>query len=333
MFLREIKYSTGSKIVTSEEVAEWCGLELEFITEKIGVKKRFFLGEDEDLVSLSLQSCQKLLDGAESLSPEMVQLLVLVTQNNDYNLPHASAVLQSKLSLPIETICFDVSLGCSGYVYALAITKNIMQGEGLRNAILVTCDPYSRIIAPKDRNTAALFSDAAAATWLSSDGDGKLGKMDYGTDGSKASALEALSQSNLNNFCLTQKKPDQANIGAGDLRLKMNGNAIFNFMMNRIPISIHKCLEKNNLQIEQIDHFLFHQASKFLLDRLIDKMRIDRNKVICNIDSIGNTVSSSIPIALAQLQKKENLEGKRVLISGFGVGLSWATNVIFFRGK
>lgn len=310
-------------------IAEWTGADLSFVVDKIGIASRAFLADNETLVSLSQQACNVLFIRNPELKRENVRLLVLVTQNPDYKLPHSSAVLQTALSLPVDTACFDINLGCSGYVYALTIVKALMIAEGITDAVLVTCDPYSKIMGKSDRDTVTVFGDAATATWLSSEVGGEIGRLDFGTDG--AGAHHLMVKAGGGAFPVASLWGEkQKEIRPEDYRLTMNGRAIFNFMMQRIPNSVASCLKKNGLALSDVHLFVFHQASKFMVENLGKRLGLDAAKVPCDIRDIGNTVSSSIPVLLSRMLDADGLDGKSVLVSGFGVGLSWATNVIRF---
>lgn len=329
MKVRDIAVAIPAHRVSSDTLAAWVQMDRAFITDKIGVESRAFLREEENLLDLAMVACQQLWERNPALSSRQVELLMVVTQNPDFKLPHSSALLQKALALDNNTACFDVNLGCSGYVYALSIAKGFMAAEGIADGIVVTCDPYSKIMGPTDRDTLPLFGDAATATWLSRETGGELGRLDYGTDGGGANHLivkaggSAYPVSNL-------WKDAGLQYPLADFRLHMNGRAIFNFMMERVPVSVKNCLVKNDLQISDIDYFVFHQASKFLLEQLGKRMNLPPAKVPCNLREVGNTVSSSIPLLLSQMMDQRLLHQKNVLISGFGVGLSWATNIIRF---
>jgi 3-oxoacyl-[acyl-carrier-protein] synthase-3 len=266
------------------------------------------------------------------LARDKVGLLIVVTQNPAYKLPHSSAILQNKLALSVNTACFDINLGCSGYVYALSVAKAFMITENIDDAIVVTCDPYSKIMDKSDYETISVFGDAATATWLSVAKGAVIGKLDYGTDGAGAQHLMVKAGGSS-----TPHKGiwhDNQNMeSADDFHVKMNGRAIFNFMMKRVPSSVEACLQKNNLSISAIDYFFFHQASLYLLDNLRVKMNLPADKVPIEMKNCGNTVSSSIPILIHDFMLRGLLTNQTCLISGFGVGLSWATNIISFGGE
>jgi 3-oxoacyl-[acyl-carrier-protein] synthase-3 len=328
MKLRAVAAAVPDRRVSAEEIAAWTGGEAAFIADKIGIRSRAFLGPGETGVSLAQRACDRLFAENPELQRDRVGLLIMVTQNPDYRLPHSSALLQAALGLGTQTACFDLGLGCSGYVYGLTVAKGFMAAEGITDGLLVTCDPYSKIMARTDRDTVSVFGDAATATWLSAESGGTLGLGDHGTDGGGAQHLTVRGGGSA---CPVSELWEEGPAGGEPLRLHMNGRAIFNFMMERVPQSVTRCLARNGLAPGDVDHFVFHQASKFLLDNLRSRLRLDPDKVPCEIADVGNTVSSSIPLALSRLKCYRGSGTTTVLVSGFGVGLSWATNIIRFR--
>ena len=329
MRLRRIAYAVPTQRFSSDEVASWAALDPTFVREKIGIESRAFLRPDESPLTLAVRACENLFASTPELARERIRLVLLVTQNPDFKLPHSSALLQHALTLPQDTACFDVNLGCSGYVYALSVAKGFMATEDINDALVVTCDTYSRIMGRSDRDTIALFGDAASATWLSADSGAQIGKLDFGTDGAGAENLIVHAGGAARPLSSVHREslPD---VPERDYRLTMNGRGIFNFMMERIPTSIDRCLQKNDVSREAIDYFVLHQASRFLLDNIRKKLGLAADRVPSNLRDLGNTVSSSVPILLADLAARNALAGRLVLVSGFGVGLSWASNVIQF---
>jgi 3-oxoacyl-[acyl-carrier-protein] synthase-3 len=330
MKLRAIGYALPERTVASDEIARWSGLEGKFIAEKIGIASRRFLAETETPVSLAKRACEDLVRRAPALDLRKVGLLVLVTQNPDYQIPHSSALLQHALGLENGTGCFDINLGCSGYVYALSAVKGLMLSEGISDALLVTCDPYSRIMGRADRDTIALFGDAATASWLSAEKGAEIGRLDWGTDGAGAEHLMVPRGGSARPLSYIDKESPEVGDPA-ELRLHMNGRGIFNFMIQRLPGTLKACLEKNGLKDEAVDYYVLHQASRFMLQTLATRLGIPAEKVPTNLERVGNTVSSSIPLLLAELGERGALRGKTALVSGFGVGLSWASNILKFE--
>ena len=329
MYLKAISSVLPEWRVDNETISEWSGLEAATILDKLGVVGRRFLTHEETTSGLSAQAVEKLLQDNAGLSKEHIDLLVVVTQNPDYKLPHVSALLQDTLGLESTIAAFDINLGCSGYVYALSAVKGMMLAEGMKNAVLVTCDPYSKIMARDNRDVIGLFGDGATASWISSQEGGGIGFGDYGTDGSGAEHLIVKS----GGATLPNGHIDGTSVAVpseSEGHLHMNGRAIFNFMMTGVPETVGRCLERNSLTREDIDLFVFHQANAFMLKGVAKKMGLPLNKVPIHMEERGNTVSSTIPFVLGDFLADRKLAGKKILVCGFGVGLSWATNVISF---
>ena len=239
-----------------------------------------------------------------SLDLEDVECCIVVTQNPDMNIPHTSAIVHGALGLTERCACFDISLGCSGYVYSLSIVTAFMQANGMSKGLLFTADPYSDIIDENDKNTALIFGDGATVSLLQSDQPGLVALgFDFGSKGA-----------------------DYKNL-ISDGKLFMNGRAVFNFTASTVPVSIRALLEKLNLTKEQIDAWYLHQGSKYIIDTISTRLGLDRDKVVFDMYEYGNTVSSSIPLLLSSDLHKIQ-KGQKIGISGFGVGLSWASAIL-----
>ncbi len=291
MHLRAIASAQPDWVVDNPTIAEWSGLTADFIGEKIGVRRRAFLRHDRGGVALARQACERLFNENPALDRSRVGLVVFVTQNPDYKLPHNSALLQDALKLPNHTAAFDINLGCSGYVYALSVAKGMMASEDIAEAIIVTCDPYSKIMDRANRDVIGLFGDAATATWLSSADGGRIGRGDYGTDGAGCQHLIVRSGGAVEPLTHLDGAP-RAETATGGKHLHMNGRAIFNFMMSRVPATVDECLRRNALERSDVDYFVFHQASAFLLATLAERMKLPKAKVPVALADRGNTVSS-----------------------------------------
>ncbi|HOW56527.1 MAG TPA: ketoacyl-ACP synthase III [Smithellaceae bacterium] len=332
MNIRDIAIALPAQRLDNKTIARWTDGDEDFIKNKIGVESRAFLREDESMIDLSLQACEKLFEQNRDLARDQIGLLIVVTQNPAYKIPHSSAILQNKLELSVNTACFDINLGCSGYVYALSVARALMLAEKIEEAVVVTCDPYSKIMGKADYETCSVFGDAATATRLSASRGAVIGRMDCGTDGAGAHHLMAKAGGSVTPHTGIWHA-NQAAAEQDDYHVQMNGRAIFNFMMKRVPSSVEACLQENGLSLDNIDYFFFHQASRYLIENLRDKMNLPPDKVPIEMENTGNTVSSSIPILIHNFMLSGLMQNKICLICGFGVGLSWATNIIFFGGK
>jgi len=298
--IKKVSAYCPSDFIDNVSQAEAFDSTKEFIVDKIGMLRLSRKSRKDDTTDLAKKAVD-LLSSEVGFSLHNIECLVLVTQNPDsQGLPHSSAVLHSKLGLNPSCAVFDVSLGCSGYVHGLSIIKSFMENNELSNGLLVTSDPYSKIINPLDRDTAMLFGDGASATWLSNkEPVWDIGSFDFGIDSSQ---YEALSVQN-------------------DGSLFMNGRTVFNFAAQQIPASIHRVLAKSRISIDEIDLVLLHQGSKYIVETLAKRIKSE-GKTPFQAKNIGNTVSSSIPILFSGIQIDQE---KNILLSGFGVGLSWAT--------
>jgi len=276
----------------------------DFIENKVGIVS-VARKEPQQLSSdLCVFAYQDLQEKEESLDDNEIDFLCVCTQNEDYQLPQTSAIVQAKLGLSTQVAAFDISLGCSGYVYALHISKDFMEANGLERGLLFTSDPYSDIVDPNDKNTDLIFGDAATVTLLSNDPKFEIGKGAFVTDGY---AYEKL-------------------IKRKDEYLYMDGRGIFNFVMRSTPGVVESCLQKNDAVKEDVDIFIFHQASKYVIENLARRMKIAEDKVPFTIAEYGNTVSSSIPIIFERYL--EMTSEQKIIICGFGVGLSLAASLV-----
>lgn len=273
----------------------------EFIKEKIGFQSLSKSLDDEKTSTMCLKAFEKIKNKIDLTT---IDCLVLISQNPDVKIPHTSAILHNKLNLSSNCACFDIGLGCSGYVYGLSIILSFMQNNGLRNGLLFTCDPYRKIIDNNDKNTSLLFGDGASVSYISKDYKYKAKSFKFGTNGSKYENI----------FC----KKDT---------LFMNGRGVFEFSATTIPKHILDFLEEEKISIDNIDRFILHQGSKYIIDTIRQRLKIGKEKIPFKANLYGNTVSSSIPILLEnEFQSKECYNN--ILISGFGTGLSWASAIL-----
>jgi len=266
----------------------------------------------------------------ETFDKEKIDMLILCTQSPDYFLPTTACVLQERLSLRTDIGAFDFNLGCSGYIYGLAMAKSFINTNIAKNVLLITAETYTKHINPNDLANRTIFGDAAAATIIDQSDSEHIFEFVLGTDGKGKDNLI------VPNGCFRNKyeiNPAIKVTNAGDKYtdndLFMNGPEIFNFTIEKVPVVVNKCLEKNFLTIDDIDYFVFHQANKFMIEYLRKKIRIPKEKFYNNLLETGNTVSSTIPIAISDLIKNKVIaKGSKVLLCGFGVGYSWGAVII-----
>lgn len=300
--IEEISSYIPEQRISNYTKKEKFGIDDNFIEEKIGIKHVAVKNSHAETSSLCIRAFEN-LKHKTGLKTDDIQTIVVVTQNPDMNIPHTSAIVHGMLGLPESCSCFDISLGCSGFVHGLSVIQSFMLTNNLNKGVFFTADPYSKVVETDDKNTSLLFGDAATATLISDKPLYKSGIFTFGTSGKEYKEL-----------CCNNGK------------LHMNGRAVFNFSVRNIPLDIRKVVEQNQITMESIDRFVFHQGSKYMIDTIISRLGLDKNKVPFDIYDYGNTISSSIPIIL----EKEimNADNKYIVISGFGVGLSWSSGLL-----
>lgn len=316
----------------AQEYKDWS---VEKIFEKTGISSRWIADSDECASDLGLIAAQKIF-ALGDCAPADIDFLLFCTQAPDYFLPATACILQDRLGLKTTCGALDFNLGCSGFVYGLALAKALIETGNANHVLLITAETYSKFIHPQDRSVRTIFGDGAAATLISvsSSADNILGPFVFGTDGRGANKLMVPA----GGYRL-RPGPETAIVsedGSGNFRsaqnLYMDGPEIFNFTLKVIPGVVSQLLEKSRMHLEDVDYFVFHQANKFMLEQLRKKIKIPADKFCINMESYGNTVSATIPmaleIALAQGQIKP---GDRVMLVGFGVGYSWAAAMVKIR--
>lgn len=274
------------------------------IFAKTGIAQRH-ISQNDTAIDLAEQAAEALIEKSD-VERDRVDFLLLCTQSSEYKLPSSACLLQNRLGIPTTAGALAFDHGCSGYIYGLSIAKGLIKGGMAKNVLLVTTETYSKYIAPEDKSTRTIFGDGAAATFIDVEMANKIGEFSFGTDGSGAEKLIVR-----------------------DGRLFMDGPEIFNFTLDIVPKTMEDVLAKNQLTRDDIDLFVFHQANKFMLDTIRKVNSLPREKFYVNLENTGNTVSSTIPIALKQLDDAGMLKpGMKVMLMGFGVGLSWGATVI-----
>ena len=326
-FIKYVAYCLPEKVVTNEAIVndfpEWS---VEKITEKVGVNQRHVAAEDETATDLAEKAAIKLI-AENNIDKDIIDFVILCTQSPDYFLPTSACLLQTRLGLRQDIGAFDFNLGCSGYVYGLSIAKGLIAGGIAENVLLLTAETYNKYLHPKDKGNRTIFGDAASATLVSVDGEAEVLDFALGTNGKGANNLivkSGASRMPENQNDLTFDK--NGNPVSSDY-LFMNGAQIFAFTQRNVPKVINEVLEKNNLAKEDIDMFVLHQANRYMLDFLRNKMDIPEDKFYIFMEDVGNTVSNSIPLCLVEARKENRLKGN-VLLCGFGVGYSWGAVIL-----
>ncbi len=298
------------------------------LLDKIGVNERRIASNNEFVSDLAVNAGNKLFDEYD-ISPMEVDFLILCTQTPDYFLPTTACLVQQRLGLKTNCGAFDINLGCSGFIYALSVAASLIHSKTISNLLLINADTYTRLIHPKDKSTRPIFGDGASAVFIKYTKNSKIKKFVFGTDGNGADNLIVRSSAMKNRINQLSENIDRFGNTVSDSNLYMNGPEIFKFTMDMVPKLVNETLCKNNILIDNIDYFVFHQASKYLLENIREKIGISDDKFCIKIEEVGNTVSATIPIAL-KIAEKDGLlkKGMSILIAGFGVGYSWGATVI-----
>lgn len=304
------------------------------IYEKTGIRERHIASSDETASDMALQAAKSLfLQGI--VKPEDVDFLILCTQAPDYVLPTTACILQDRLGLSKTSGALDINLGCSGFVYGLSLARGLIESGDAKCVLLLTADTYSKYINAGDKSVRTLFGDAAAATAIvAGPGEvGSIGPFIFGTDGGGAKNLIVET-----GMCRVPKSPltsMEKSDSSGNIRsrnnLYMNGADVMAFSLKEVPRAIEALLKKASEKRENINLFVLHQANKFMIDALRKKIGVSEDRMPIMIEDCGNTVSSSIPIALHKLRAKGVLKnGQKLVLVGFGVGYSWAACLVNF---
>jgi 3-oxoacyl-[acyl-carrier-protein] synthase-3 len=312
------------RLVTNEALSaiftEWTP---DAIFQKTGIRQRHAVEPNQCASDLAVKAAEKLLAGRDRNSFDFV---LFCTQTPDFPLPTTACLLQQRLGLPQRCGALDFNLGCSGYIYGLALGKSLLEARLAENLLLLNADTYTRLLDPQDRSTRPIFGDAGAATLLSRASNHRLHSFVFGTDGSGAEQLIV----RAGGLRVQEAAPSEP--AAADSRpakrpecLFMNGPEIFNFTLKVVPQLIKDILARAQLQPEQIDLFVFHQANAYMLEHLRRKLKIPQARFELCLEDCGNTVSVTIPLALERALKAGRIRpGMKILLAGFGVGLSWA---------
>jgi 3-oxoacyl-[acyl-carrier-protein] synthase III len=332
-YIKAISYYLPPNILSNEalneEFPEWS---VEKISAKTGIFNRHIAAGDMFSSDMGVLAAEQLFRD-HNILPDSIDFILFCTQSPDYFLPTTACIIQDRLKIPTSAGAFDYNLGCSGYVYGLGIAKGLISGGIAKNILLITAETYSKFIHPQDKSNKTIFGDAAAATLISADnGFAEIGNFDLGTDGRGAENLMV----KRGGMKYPKTKEDELRFDEfgnshDENSLFMNGAEIFTFTLENVPVLVNNVLAKNNLQHADIDLFVFHQANKFMLNQLRKKLKIPEDKFYLFLENCGNTVCSTIPIALEEALKSGSIKkNAKVLLAGFGVGYSWGGTILTF---
>lgn len=330
-YVKAINYYLPETVVSNEDlVREFPEWNVEKIASKVGINRRYITANDETATDMAIAAAKKLFED-NTVNKEDIDFILFCTQSPDYILPTSACLIQHQLGLSSQCGALDFNLGCSGYIYGLALAKGLICGGIARNVLLLTGETYSKHLHPKDKSNRTIFGDAATATIVCiEEGIAEILDFSLGTNGAGGNNLII-----KNGGCRFPEKAndlvfDDNNNPISSDYLYMNGSEIFNFTIDVVPSLTEDILVKNTLKQDDISLFVFHQANKYMLNFLRKKLKISEERFYYFMSEVGNTVSSTVPIALTEAYKENRLHGK-IMIGGFGVGYSWGGTILNFE--
>lgn len=330
-YIKAISYYLPERVVTNEELLkefpEWS---VDKVASKVGVNSRHIAATEETAGDMAEKAARKLFQ-EHNINSKDIDFIMLCTQSPDYFLPSTACVLQHKLGIPTSAGAFDYNLGCSGCVYGIAMANSFVKSGLAKNVLVLTAETYQKYLHPTDKSNRSIFGDGASACLISTDGIAEIGECVLGTDGSGYENLIVKTGAARHKERTGNVTIDEDGHERYDDYLYMNGSAIFNFTLDVVPAMMAQVLERNCMVKDDVDYYVFHQANKFMLNTFRKVCAIPKDKFYVNLGDTGNTVSSTVMIAL-----KENIDsgtiksGMKVMVAGFGVGLSWGGCILRF---
>jgi 3-oxoacyl-[acyl-carrier-protein] synthase III len=329
--IKAIEYHVPESVLTNAELAsqypEWTAARIE---KKLGIVTRHIAAENETASDLGVKAAERLFASGACQSSD-IDYLLFCTQSPDYILPTSACVMQDRLGIPQTAGALDFNLGCSGYIYGLSLAKGLVETDQAKNVLLITADTYSKMLHAQDKSVRTVFGDGAAATLIQiTPGNlSGIGPFVMGTDGRGAGNLIVEAGAFRKRQATRAPGVDENGNPRAESCLYMNGGEIFTFTLEIVPKVVNDLLSKAGLSMADVDLFVFHQANKYMLDFLQKKCGIPESKFFICMREFGNTVSSTIPIALKHATKEGKLQrGTRVMLVGFGVGYSWGATLV-----
>ena len=331
VYIKGISYYLPERVITNEELLqefpEWS---VDKVAAKVGVNSRHLAAADETAGDMAEKAARRLFE-EYNINPQTIDFVMLCTQSPDHFLPSTACILQHRLGILTSAGAFDYNLGCSGCIYGMVMAKGLIDSGIAKNVLVLTAETYQKYLHPSDKSNRSIFGDGAAACLISTEGIAEIGQFSLGTDGRGAESLIVKSGA------ARQKQPtgnvveDEDGHQRFDDYLYMNGSAIFNFTLEAVPVMMKEILEKNQIERDGVDYFVFHQANKFMLNTIRKVCVLPKDKFYVNLEETGNTVSSTVLIALKDCLDKGTIQpGMKVMITGFGVGLSWGGTILSF---
>lgn len=330
-YIKAISYYLPKHVVTNEDlVEEFPEWSVDKVAQKVGVNNRHLADIDETAGDMAEKAARRLFS-EYNIDPRDIDFLLFCTQSPDYFLPSTACILQDRLGISTSAGAFDYDLGCSGCIYGMAVAKGLLAAGIAKNVLLLTAETYNKYLHPSDKSNRSIFGDGAAACLISTDGFAEIGTFVLGTDGSGADKLIVRTGAARTPEPTGESSIDDEGHRRFDDYLYMDGGGIFNFTLNAVPSMIKDLLDKSGMTKDDIDFFVFHQANKFMLNTIRKVCQLPKDKFYINLSESGNTVSSTIFIGLKDCLSNQTIKpDMKVMIAGFGVGLSWGGVILQF---
>jgi len=329
--IQHISYCLSSNVITNDDLLkDFPEFTTKDIVKRTGVKTRYNTSENILGSDLAIEAAEKLFDES-SFTKEEVEFIIYCSGGHDYIAPMNICIVQEKLGLRNDIGAVDLPAGCSAFTNAIGVAKALVESGQSRNVLLLFGETPSLVSHPKDFALRTLFSDAGAAVWIAQSDQNHIGQVIYGVDGKGVKHLlveRSSLRGPIDQSWLTENK-DVGGMPRG--QMKMDGIEILSFSLKEVPKLVENILIKNKLLKEDIDLFVFHQASNIILKSIQRKLRIEEEKMAYYIEEFGNTVSISIPLALKQAMIEGRIrKGNKVLVAGYGIGFSWSGTILYF---
>jgi 3-oxoacyl-[acyl-carrier-protein] synthase-3 len=300
------------------------------IIDKIGVKERRFADSETCSSDLCYAAAEKLLEDM-NIDRTQIDLLLFISQTPDFRMPATSVILQNRLGLSTSVMTLDINLGCSAFLYGLTVAYSMINSGTVKKALILDGETRSKVYSLKDRKTGFLFGDGGVAALVEKDEKFGASWFSLNSDGSRESLIKipAGGYRKMSSVeTLTEKVVDEYGNIRSEEQGYMEGADVFNFVIREVPRDFNRLIEYSDIDVSSIDYFVFHQANSYINGFLAKKLKLPDDKLPATIHKFGNTSSVSIPLTIVSELKNKLSERKIILMSGFGVGLTWGTAVV-----
>lgn len=332
--IKAISYYLPEKILTNDDLRDqFPDIRMEDLTRLTGVKERHIASENETSGDLAAKSAQKFFEEYD-VDKDEIDYLILCASMGDYITPPTSCILQDKLGLKKNIGTFDFNQGCTGYIYGLSVAKGLIESGQAKNILLLTAETISKKIHPEDKSNRAIFGDGAAATLISATEKKQgIGDFVFGTDGRGHENI--IIKHGGAKFPYPETISDDYKDSYGNVKndacFFMNGSEVFTFSVSHAPKMINNLLQKASIKKEEVKLFILHQANRIILETIFKKLGIRDDQAFYCLEKWGNTVQSTIPVALKEAINQGRVQpGDKLVLAGFGVGFSWAATMVEF---